>query len=656
MDPIVRDNEKKMHEAAKSGDWDTAINLARKIPKNLDPHQTLPQYGIPPTHIDKFINSIPKENRASALYEMSQNLHPDLKHEHLMKIWKETGGEDGLTEKSLMEHPNFQPDLKEKAASEFWRSYERSVKPSHFASIKSMFSGSPETIKDHRGETGGSHTHQIEDGTLFEARPTSIASEGPRMYGGKLVAKIEHIIPHLDAHAEKSQKAVHDDNTLEKRYFKGKAYIKAYRGVGGEYAKKIKKAIGYDPKTHSAEERHLSMPMAPFSSWTTDKDTADHFAKGRGSVGMHKGKESHTAIMQSWIPVEDILHSGSHHVHPGQQHAHPNEQEIIVKHPEGKMKIHSKNIHIGEPPEEGYEDKYGDITQPKMVPKAFKSLKKSESLEKGLKGDWKKEGYTVHHSVNDFGSSNPAEHQHKIEVRAPDKSVAGNFIAENTKGKWMMTSAHVKEAHRRKGIHSGVMSHMESKLGTKFHPHVSKYGEDKQSADAKSVWANPKRTFGKSESWKDAYDAHKETSQPTELYHYSDKPGLSEIDPKKMGGRTASAGQYKGFNPSKIPDFPHTSFHYIKDDPEHLVKQGAQSKYTLKLQPHQRLYNLHEDKDKLVEQARKENYGIFNTENVFRKIKDAGYYGIWTPKHDIPSVANSVQLFHPHPVSKEEAL
>lgn len=160
--------------------------------------------------------------------------------------------------------------------------------------------------------------------------------------------------------------------------------------------------------------------------------------------------------------------------------------------------------------------------------------------------------------------------------------------------------------------------------------------------------------FEKSD-WKQSYTLYKDEPQPTTLYHYSRQPGLKSIDPKQMG--TGTPGSFnRRFDPSKIPDFPHTSFHYVKDEPEDIVRGGARSKYTLQLNPEQKLYDLSHDKEKLVADAVKENNGAWNYENVLNKIKNAGYYGTWASRSENPIISNTVQLFHQHPVHKEEGV
>jgi hypothetical protein len=156
-------------------------------------------------------------------------------------------------------------------------------------------------------------------------------------------------------------------------------------------------------------------------------------------------------------------------------------------------------------------------------------------------------------------------------------------------------------------------------------------------------------------SWKDSYLLNKVEQQPSVLYYYSPHAGLKELDPKFMGTSGVKGDFNRRFDPSKIADYPHTTFAYINDDPEDVVKQGAVSKYTLKLEPHQKLYDLSKDHDKLVSQAVQENHGVWNTENIMRKIKDAGWYGVYVSSQDAhPVIRNTVHLFHKHPIHEEE--
>lgn len=157
-------------------------------------------------------------------------------------------------------------------------------------------------------------------------------------------------------------------------------------------------------------------------------------------------------------------------------------------------------------------------------------------------------------------------------------------------------------------------------------------------------------------TWKKSYKLYKADEQSNTLYHYGRTPGLKQIDPKFMG--TGTKGDFnRKFDPSKIPDYPHSIFAYKVDEPEDIVKQGAVSKYKLDLTPDQELYDISKDPENLVSGAVKENNGIWNIENVFNKIKGAGYYGAHVSDKDAhPVIRNTVHLFYPHNVSSEEGL
>lgn len=301
-----------MHRAAERGDWRSAIEHARSVPVNWNSFDQLPQYNIPPHAIEDVVRNVPPPNRGNFLFELSNNMHPGYSHDQLKKLWALSN--DYVIEKAILNHPNWNPSDQERsdmAASEFWHNYETKVKPSHFAAIKSLHSGKQEEIKSHRDETGSS-------------------------------SDWDHVIPHLNSHAKKVQDAIMKDSGIEKKYFNGKPYIRLYRGVAGNYGKKITEAAGMKHDLHSVEDRTLSLPVANMASWTLSKDSAQQFALTRGDIpGQEKG---HGVVMSAWHPVESVLHSGFHQVHPGQRHAHPSEEEIVVAHPTGKVKAKTKHM------------------------------------------------------------------------------------------------------------------------------------------------------------------------------------------------------------------------------------------------------------------------------------------------------------------------
>ena len=141
-------------------------------------------------------------------------------------------------------------------------------------------------------------------------------------------------------------------------------------------------------------------------------------------------------------------------------------------------------------------------------------------------------------------------------------------------------------------------------------------------------------------------------SQPTTLYHYSREKGLKTLDPKKQG-MGVKGDHTKRALPYQIKNYPHVTFYYINDTPEDIVRSAANAKYTVKLEPHQKLYDIYNDPEGLAMQAVKENQMAWNYEKIFNKIKDAGYHGIISKDSEHPVIANTVMIFHPHPVHEE---
>lgn len=328
----------KAHQFAEEGDWDNAIKTAQKVPDHYETFDSLAaNYVIPPSHIEKFLQSTPRSQRSNVLFEISGQLHPDLKHEHLDLISK-LAGPDSYVKENVESHKNWNPSkdpdfLRKLAASNFWKSYEKMVHPIHFAAIKSMYSGKPETIKFHRNDTEAySHgEHYIShSGALIENQKFRPTLGSFRIH--------DEVIPHLKDHAERVQKAILADDNIPKRMINGVPHIQLFRGVGGRYAQKIHDAIEKGATS-------FKLKKAPFSSWTIDPDVARNFAVGRAYSSSDENYP-HMAIMSSWIPIDKVLHSGFHTVHTGQKHAHPIEREIVIGHPEGYMIIHSQNVKI----------------------------------------------------------------------------------------------------------------------------------------------------------------------------------------------------------------------------------------------------------------------------------------------------------------------
>jgi hypothetical protein len=197
---------------AESGNWDEALQYAKKVPSNWNVYEQLPSIGIPPEHLDKVLSQIPKSVMPSFLFELSSNLHSNTKKETLERIAK-MSLEDHYVQENVKNHPNWSPSDKTQnlqAVSDFWRSYERKVHPFHFAAIKSMFTGQPESITDHRGNEGSSHGHYLGDGFVYDLKdaPTVQSWQEPiKKYGGMTIYKPEAFLGHFKDHAVVMERA-----------------------------------------------------------------------------------------------------------------------------------------------------------------------------------------------------------------------------------------------------------------------------------------------------------------------------------------------------------------------------------------------------------------------------------------------------------------
>jgi len=334
----------KMDYHASSGEWDQALALASKLKHQGALAVLANNFQIPPSHINSFLERMPRNDIPGTIYELSENLHPDLSSDDLHKIWKHVSG-DYLTTKNIIEHPNFKgADAGQKAAGEFWNSYEIKVNPSHFAAIKSALTGEPESLETHRG-IGHSSAHELQ-------------------------------IPHLIKHMESSQQAILKDPTIPKQYVNGEPHIVVYRGVGGSYAKAIKNGFGIKnelneggPKSTIERHKTVNVPSTHMASWSIDKKMAVRFAGARGdhdSVG-----NPHHVIIKKLVPVRAVLHSGMHSLYPGHQPAHIRENEVVLMHPSASYKVSSKDVEVGHPEKTGL-----------VLPESFKPLEKKTAIKK----------------------------------------------------------------------------------------------------------------------------------------------------------------------------------------------------------------------------------------------------------------------------------
>ena len=135
-------------------------------------------------------------------------------------------------------------------------------------------------------------------------------------------------------------------------------------------------------------------------------------------------------------------------------------------------------------------------------------------------------------------------------------------------------------------------------------------------------------------------------SAPVNLIHFSRVKGLKSIDPHYMGTGAPSQETRHG-----VPEVRRSYFYRADSEPEHLVTQGAVSKYHVTLPETHKLYDLANDHEGHIKSAVEANNGAYNSDMVLGKIRDAGYHGFYNSKSSLPNV---VALFHSTPVHREE--
>lgn len=362
-------------QAAERGDWDEAIRQGRRAPASHDPWQVMPsaaQGGIPPQAAHKIIDFLTswgagnhRNNLGPFLYEYSGNLPKDADPELLNRM-ADMSRKDYLTTENILAHPNWKPDAKTKGlmdVGEFWNGYERKVEPHHFATIKSFYTGQPvENLTDHRGAVGHSldHTHILPHLPEYAGRVQEEVLKHAREWQGQTPFDEDHAPPRL-------------------RYFGNEPYVKVYRGVSGHYGKAIADKAGLDFDTGHVDRKTLTIPVAHFGSWSTSKDIAKRFATTRSDL---VDQPKAPIIIEKWLPVKHILHSGFHTVVTNQDHAHPNEHELIFGHPEGSIKVPTSALHVvrldqqrSAPGYDHYEAHPAKVRDPKKLVKSVNDIR-----------------------------------------------------------------------------------------------------------------------------------------------------------------------------------------------------------------------------------------------------------------------------------------
>ena len=180
---------------------------------------------------------------------------------------------------------------------------------------------------------------------------------------------------------------------------------------------------------------------------------------------------------------------------------------------------------------------------PKSSPETTDYFLAASEMEKGARGDWKKEGYKISHSI----SMNPKvdeknywdDHDHTVTVFAHDKNnnLVGKapFFFHPRRSSMVPTGTKVDEDHRRKGLATAMYQHAE-KIMKK--PILSD-NPGGRTQDAEYLWSQPNRPFGKSnkvvggkgdkKSIKDFNPKEVEMGRKVEMEHTSNPKIAEEI-------------------------------------------------------------------------------------------------------------------------------
>lgn len=130
-------------------------------------------------------------------------------------------------------------------------------------------------------------------------------------------------------------------------------------------------------------------------------------------------------------------------------------------------------------------------------------------------------------------------------------------------------------------------------------------------------------------------------NRPQKVQHYSNKEGLTRLDPRKQG--TGATGAEKN-RPKRIP---RTYYYTDPGEPEAVVTGSSPHRYTGQLPPGTKLYDLEADPMGLMESGMKQTpqgqmYVTPDLDDVEKKIKAAGYHGY--TNYGVPS---ALAFFHP---------
>jgi hypothetical protein len=286
-------------------------------------------------------------------------------------------------------------------------------------------------------------------------------------YLHNLVFKAPHLIDGLLKHQEKLH------NYLKNRQEKAKTGLAIDRTI---------KNINGEP--HVALFRGLKngerKPDPLISSYSDTKQSLG------GRVEKHHAH---------WVPLKNVWYSydlGPSEAHPS--HRFPAQDEYIVS-PHDLKTAHSHEVNKMVPQKKQRLAASESLTQ-------AESLKKADVLEKGIHGDWSKEGYSLGHEYDEWGhltvfATHPSEKMRVGSVFIPTSFMRPDHL--------ISASTNVLQRHQRKGLATAMYQYAEKLTGKKMAP------SNIRTEAGQSLWSGGQnkegeKKFGKSLAKSDSAD------------------------------------------------------------------------------------------------------------------------------------------------------
>lgn len=124
------------------------------------------------------------------------------------------------------------------------------------------------------------------------------------------------------------------------------------------------------------------------------------------------------------------------------------------------------------------------------------------------------------------------------------------------------------------------------------------------------------------------------------LMHYSPKPGLTELDPARMGDSQLSRREREDMR-VKV-----TFYYFEGTEPETLIRSTAKARYEAQLPEGAKLLDLASAPDYVVQALREDGRG-----GMYLAIKNAGFFGFYNSESQLP---NACAVFYKLPVTETD--